>query len=158
MKAYVPTASISVDDYTPVTATYEDAVSVPSDAHPGTACFVFPSGKHLTLYNTRPSLDPSWRDDLDYVINAEAGRRISEVFADYQQRNATQYTQQCLMQYGSDTATWPVDDQATYVEAKRGWDYVAAVRTAAANLQTTNPINPCDDSHWPAPIAPIHFE
>jgi len=159
MQVYVPTTAISIDDYTPVIATYGNDIELPPDTHPNTTCFIFPTGQHVVVWNGLPALASSWRDDLIPVINAEANRRIIAVFPDYSQRNATQYVQDALLRNGGNTdpAQWPPNDQAIKTEADRGWAYVAAVRQASNTLSTSNPTNPCDDSHWPAPITPIKF-
>jgi len=158
MQVYVPSNAISTTANTFIIATYGDDIALPEDAHPDSARFVFPSSKHVVMIQYIQYLTPSWRDDLVPVINNEANYRILKVFPDYQQRNANQYVQAAMLRSGSDPAQWPPEDQAIKTEADRGWAYVSAVRAASNSLAVSNPLNPCDDSHWPAEIAPIKFE
>jgi hypothetical protein len=105
----------------------------------------------------RPHLLTTWRNDIANVINAECQRRIVISFPEYMQRNATLQISQNTLNYGSTSTTWPTAQQAQLTEAKRGWDFIALMRTTSDSVQTANPVNPVDDSHWPAQLAtPIY--
>jgi hypothetical protein len=155
LQIYVLTSAISDTANTPVIATYDDAVNVGPDAHPNSTLFIFATGKHLSFESAGQVLLPSWRDDLDDVIDFEAARRIDIPFAPYKQRNATRKTQEYNAAYGMEQANWPPEAVAGQNEINRGWNYVNQVRSASNNLKNTAPLNPCDDSNWPATIPPI---
>ena len=158
MQVFVQTAFISDTENTPVIATYEDAVIIAADAHAGGTLFRFTSGKHLTFSSGgMQALLPSWRDDLNTVINFEANRRVEIPFPDFKQRNATHKTQQYGAMYGMDRNQWPPDAVAAQAEFDRGWTYVDQVRATAANLQTSKPLNPCEPSLWPPIIPPVQI-
>lgn len=99
-------------------------------------------------------LKAGWRDDYLTTVNAEAERRISDVFPDYKQRNATAQVQDFITQYGTATTSWPAAAQNFKVEADRGWTYVHDVR-AAANSWTAMPVDPTADEIWPPIISPV---
>lgn len=102
----------------------------------------------------RPRLLPGWRGDMDSVINAECSRRILISFPEYMQRNASLQVLQNNIRYGMDSATWPQEARDQLNESKRGWDWITVMREASDALQGVNPVNPTDDSHWPAQLEP----
>jgi hypothetical protein len=158
MQVYVLTSAISANADTPVIATYEDGVAVPAGAHPNTTMLPIKNPAYVVSRGGPKVLDPGWRNELNDIINGEAARRINMCFPEYAQRNATQSTQDCMREYGIDESQWPAAALANQQEADRGWSYADAVRAASNNLQTSAPLNPVDDSHWPAPIPPIQLQ
>jgi hypothetical protein len=158
MQVYVVTAQIATDSNTPVVAYYSDDASVPSGAHPNTTMFKMPDGSKIVTQPLGLNLLPTWRDDLNFIINADAERRIVACFPDYAQRNANQFMTAATMQYGTDSTTWPQSAKDELAECNRGWDFVNSIRTASNSLQSSAPLNPCDDAHWPAAIPPINLQ
>jgi hypothetical protein len=154
----------------PIVALYSDLPTVPYSAHGDaaevTALYV-PSTVVERVTITLPSSDvsftvtalaPAWRDNAAAVVNAEANRRIEDVFPDYKQRNSTAAYQQATQAYGSDPSTWPTEAKAFKTEYDRGWTYVNAVRERTTTLIATMPPDPTADGYWPTRIAPVHFD
>jgi hypothetical protein len=155
MQVYVTTALISATGDTPVIATYDDTVTVAPGTYANGTRFWFVDSKHITVGAIGMALAVSWRDDLVDVINDEANYRITAVFPPYRQQNAAIITQTYMMEYGNDKSQWPIDAQNQQAEIDRGWTYVNNVRKASGTLYNTGPLNPCDDSLWPANIPAI---
>jgi hypothetical protein len=158
MQVYVITAQISADSDTPIVATYADGVTLDPGVHPNTSIFTIPDATAATNVVKRPPgmrvLTSAWRNDLEYVINAEAQRRILISFPEYAQRNANSFTIDRTLKYGTDSTTWPTSDQTELAECNRGWTFANDVRTASNTLLPLAPLNPADDSHWPAQLSP----
>lgn len=112
-----------------------------------------PSGMGIAPTITQV-LVPNWRNEYRYVLNNEAFRRIQLVFPEFKQRNYTAKYQDNITQYGTDTSTWPSEQQTFKAEYDRGWKYVSDVRTAS-NAWTAMPADPTADSIWPTQISPI---
>ena len=118
-----------------------------------------PEGGQLQLVvedreNYRTVLQSNWRDNWQPIVNAEANRRITDVFPSYKQTNYIAQFNAYQTQYGADTTTWPAEAQTFKAEYDRGWKYVSDVR-AASNAMTGMPQDPTADEHWPPVITPI---
>ncbi len=103
----------------------------------------------------QPNLIPSFRNDMQLIVNAEANRRILLVFSEEQQRNSNADINRSTTLYGATTSAWPSDAQSRLTESNRGWSYVNLVRQASVALGTNlSLVDPTDDSHWPTRITP----
>jgi len=149
-----------VDHPVKIIASYANDAIVTVDMH-GAAATVLSVADTVVNRNSLnarqpfPTLTATWRNDYKPVINAEAQRRIYDVFADYKQRNYTAAVQGYITQYGADATVWPQPAKDVKTEGDRGWTYVTAVRTAA-NAWTAMPGgDPTADSIWPTVISPI---
>src|ERR1700758_5365336 len=157
MQIFLPAATILSTAASPVTAIYDDTTVISLSAHPGCVVFWFPDLSYIVRSGIILTLDPSWRNALNSVINQEAQRRILISFPEYVQRNATQDTQDNMRTYGLDSTQWPQSAQDQQTEINRGWSFVDSYRASSNNLQPSAPVNPCDDSLWPAQIPPIQL-
>ena len=177
MQVFVKRADLTAStppDPIPVIATYTDFPTLPYSTHdasmsspsvvtvlylPNTAVerteFTLPDSD-ITLKQT--SLVPSWRDNAPTIINAEANRRIEEVFPDYKQRNSTAAYQIATQSYGNNPTTWPIEAKNFKNEYDRGWAYVNAIREVTVPLTATMPPDPTSDTYWPTRITPIYFD
>lgn len=150
-----------------VLATYTDDPTVPYSAHGGTSVTVIYLNATLVLMQdlTLPGgitvpqkvLDPNWRASADGIVNAEANRRITDVFPEFKQRNSNATYQQCITAYGNNPGVWPTPAATFKIEYDRGWNYVNAVRQNTPPLIATLPPDPTADQYWPTRITPVSF-
>lgn len=147
----------------PVIAIYPEFPIIPRETHGlHVAVLSLPSAAIELVPDENTSvLVGDWRGlYVDQVVNDEARRRIDESFPEYMQRNALWAIQHNITRYGAAPGSWGVSAQDEYATAEQGWAYVDDVRTVADSMVASMPIDPTDDSNWPAriPVIYIPFE
>lgn len=142
MRIYMKSQSLQQNVDVPIFAMYEDNVSLPDDAHPGTTMLANVPMQYISQEGLAPMLRKEWREALPQILEQETTRRIALILPPNVQGVAA-----LEMALGND------DERKAKI--KRAWDYVVSVRAAGEKLAKKGPLNPSDDLHWPKPIEPI---
>lgn len=150
----------------PVVAFYPDGTTIVENMH-GADAFVMYTPDDSIVKSAASSdasgmvMKQDWRSNTEQaaaVIDYEANRRINIAFPVTEQTKANAIINNYIITYGPDSVTWPSDAQTKKATITSGWNYVNAVTAAAISLkQSSPPLDPTDDAHWPAPITPIHL-
>lgn len=150
MLAFVERSDLSrpPSEPTRVLGYYDDSVTVDPKWHGIDAVIVSVPASEIISMIDGMFLLPGWRNKIK--PEAEAERRISEVFPDYSQRNAIAEIEGYILQHGADATKWPNAAKQRKEEIDRCWNFVSAVRKASAKQGA----NPLADNAWPTKIAP----
>lgn len=141
---------------TRVYALYDDDTRiVPQEAIPAGAILLRFIQPQYILGGWPPSLSKDWIQDLPNIAASEASRRAELYYTAAQQRTAALIQQNNILQYGTDTQTWPASEQNRLSEIQRGLNYITSMNAAKDAIVSQTILNPCDDQYWPAPIDPI---
>src|SRR4029453_16900036 len=94
-----------------------------------------------------------WRERLSAtVMQAEADRRINEVFPPSEQLAAMHEALDLALKHGTDVSQWPADARDRKAEIDSNWNYVREVNARAQQYRTV-PFDPTADKNWPTRIA-----
>jgi hypothetical protein len=100
-----------------------------------------------------PALVSNWRQHVgSRPIDAEAEKRINEVFTQTEQISALHEIIDAMINHGIDSTNWPENLKVRRAEIEAQFEYVKAVKESARAHATSIPLNPGSDKIWPRRI------
>jgi hypothetical protein len=158
-------ALVDMTSNIPVIAFYPDNTVLVGNMHANTFVMYAPDNAIIKTGSGTDQpvviMTQNWRSDSTQsaaVIDYEANRRIDIAFPTSEQTKANAITNNNIMTYGHDSTTWPSNAQSQKVTITGGFNYINDVEAAATTMKgAAPPLDPTDNSHWPAPITPIHL-
>ena len=96
------------------------------------------------------SAPPAQPVDIIYV-KEEAARRIFLIADKDKQDNMLAYAIETMLDYGTDSANWPAEQQTMNAEFSAKWNQIKAIRTKSDEIEAMDPIpvDYIDDKYWP---------
>jgi hypothetical protein len=155
MQVFVRRSALSQkSDTVAVLAYFDDATMITPDMHPPGSTLLSLDGV-VQLPIGGVTLAPGWREaNAARILNAEAERRIAEVFPEREQLASLADVLSRILKHGADSAGWPKEATARSAEFERAWAYAKSVRRTAEAKRGALPPDPTADEHWPKRAAP----
>lgn len=156
MKVFVRTSQVN-EKSPDVVATYKSDAEVPEGAH-GEGMTVLELPSDMVVLSPDPlrpmKLKDNWRSaNPEKVMDAEADRRVHEVFSVKDQLEAIYDLVSITIDYGTDEAQWPQEARDRKAAIDKGFNYVGQVRDRARQSRGGEvKINPAGDAAWPKRI------